>query len=83
MVPGVRYSLLAMRADLFSAITIQSQSMFGQGKTALFSDAVLPTLDFFIKKFFYQTAIQANQMIMVGALIQFENCLARLKMMPT
>jgi hypothetical protein len=75
--------LLAMRARLFGAIAIQSQRMLGQSKTPVMSNAVLTTLDFFIVKFFHQSAIETHQVIMVGALVELKDRLTRLKVMPT
>ena len=49
-------------------------------KAALGGDLVLAGLDFLVEELFHAPAIEANQMIVVGAFVELENRLARLKM---
>ena len=59
---------------------VQSQGMIGDGETALFRNFVLAPLDFLIKEFLDPPAIQANQMIVMGAGVEFKYRLAGFKM---
>lgn len=45
--------------------------MVVDGKTALCRDFFLPTFDFLVEKFFYAATLQAHQVIMMPALVEF------------
>lgn len=50
--------------------------MLGKLEPSLLGDTVLTFFNFIIKKLFHQPAIEANQMIMMRALVEFEDRLA-------
>ena len=54
--------------------------MVGNRKTELLGYGVLAAFDFFIEKFLDMAAIEANQMVMMRAGIELEDCLAGLEM---
>ncbi len=56
--------------------------MFSDVKTALFGDRMLAQFNFFIEEFFDQATVEADQMVVVRALVQFKNGLAGLEMIP-
>jgi len=53
-------------------MAVQGQCMVGDFKTVFLRDLDLTLLDFSIEEFFDLAAIQADQMVMVRAFIQFE-----------
>lgn len=57
--------------------------MFSQREAALLGDLLLALLDFFVKKFFDPIAIEAHQMIMVGALVKFKDGFTCFEMIAT
>ncbi len=56
--------------------------MLDDRETPLFGNPVLATFDFRIVEFFDAPALQADQMIVVLAVVELEYRLARLEMMP-
>ena len=54
--------------------------MLGQGEALFLGDGPLTLLDLAVAEFFDQAAVQADQMIMVAALIELKHRLARFKM---
>lgn len=71
-----------MRAIFFGAIRVQIERMFVDGKTAFGRHLVLSRLYLCIEEFLYPAALEADQMIMMLAFVQFENRLAGLEKMP-
>ena len=55
--------------------------MFAYREATFFGDFILAFFDFSIEKFFHPPALQANQMIVVAALIEFEHGFAAFKEM--
>jgi len=53
--------------------------MFLKRKTAFFCDQLLAAFDFCVEKFFDATAVQAHQVIVVMAFVEFEYGLAGLE----
>ena len=66
-----------MRAGGLGAIYVQSQSVFIQGKAALFGDACLSFLNFGIVEFLNAATLQADQMVVMPSLVKFENGFAK------
>lgn len=64
------------RATRLGAICIKVQGMVVDIESAVFGNLGLPLLDFRIVELFDLAALQAYQMIVVTAFIQFEYCLA-------
>lgn len=54
--------------------------MFGNIKAALLSHLLLTLFDFVIEKLFHAAAVQADQVVVMRAFIQFEHRLAGFKM---
>lgn len=54
--------------------------MLGKSEAALLGNFVLPLFNILIKKFFHPAAVQTYQVVVMGTLIEFEDCLARFKM---
>lgn len=51
-------------------------------KTAFLGDFFLAFLDFCIVKFFHASALQADEMVVMGALIEFKDGFVAVKVMP-
>ena len=64
---------LAMGAVGLNAFGVQVQRVLGDREAALLGDLELPLLDFSIEKLFDTTALQANQVVVVPALIELED----------
>jgi len=69
-----------MRTGFFGAMSIQSQCMIGNGKAAFLRNMVLALLNFLIVKLFNPPAIEAHQMIMMRACIEFKHGLTGFEM---
>ena len=54
--------------------------MFLDGETAFLGDAVLAFFDFSVHKLLDLAALQANQVVVVIALLEFEHCLVAIEM---
>ena len=57
--------------------------MLGQGEASFFGHSLLSLLDLGVVELFHPTAIQADQMVVVLALVEFEHCLAALEIAAT
>lgn len=64
-----------MRAVHLGTVPIECQRMLRNIETALAGDVVLALLDFLIVEFLDPAAFEADQMIMMRAFIEFEDCL--------
>ncbi len=71
-----------MRAVGTRAIRIQRKRMAAQVKTLAPRDLLLPFLNLGVKEFLDATALHANQVVVVSALVKFEHRLPRLKVLP-
>lgn len=71
---------LTVRTVRFGATGIQAHGVVHNGKTPCLGYGVLLFFDFFIVKLFHLAAIQANQVVVVFALIQFKNSFPALEM---
>lgn len=69
-----------MWAIRLGAVAIQRQSMFGDIETALLRYLLLAPFDFFIAELLDPTTIEADEVIMVRSLIEFEYRLAGFEM---
>src|SRR3954447_6613975 len=69
-----------MGTIVLGAMSVKRKCMFGNIKAACLGNALLTLFYFFVKKFFDPAAIQANQMVVVRAFIQFEHCFAGFEM---
>ena len=56
--------------------------MLVNGETAILGDFGLAPLDFGVHEFFNLSALQAHQVVVMGALVQLEHRLAGLEVMP-
>lgn len=75
----VELILLPVRARILRATPVHGEGMFLKCETALFCDQLLAAFDFCIEKFFDATTVQAHQVIMVMAFVEFEYGLAGLE----
>src|SRR5688572_5910413 len=73
-------STVPPRAVLARAVGIDVQRMIVDPETALLRNGDLPALDLRIVEFLDVPALHADEVIVVSALVQFENRLAALKM---
>lgn len=64
------------------AVTVQNQAMLGERKLVAGSNLALMLLDHFIVELFDMSAMDADNMVMVFALIQLEHRLTTLEVMP-
>jgi hypothetical protein len=55
--------------------------MFADIEAPVFSNCLLALLDLIVTEFFHMAALQADNMIVVTAFIQFKHCLATLEVM--
>ncbi len=69
-----------MWTGLRRAVGVQAQRMVGDGKTLGRGHGVLALLDFGVVKLFHLATVQAHQMVMVLARIEFKNRFATLEM---
>src|ERR1700754_3024812 len=69
--------MLAMRAVFLRARTVQCERMFLKPETALLRDSLLAVLDFGVEEFLDDTAIDADEVIVVRSFVQLKNRLAR------
>ena len=69
-----------MRAVFALAMAIQRKCMIGKLKSLLSGDPTLPILDLGITKLFHPAAVQADQVIVMGSLVELKDRLTRLKM---
>ena len=53
--------------------------MLADSEAAIFGDFFLALFDFGVEEFFYAAALQAHQVIVVAALIEFEHSFAAFK----
>jgi len=72
-----------MRAGLRCAVGIEAERVVGNGKTLGGGHGVLTLLDLGVVKLFHFAAVQAHQMVVVLACIEFKNRLAAFKMAAT
>lgn len=72
----------AMGTVSLGTVPVKRQCMLGNIKAALFGNPLLAFFDFFVVKLFHPAAIEANEMVMVGAFVQLEYRLAGFKMIP-
>src|SRR5260363_297253 len=75
------HSIFAVRAIFLTACAIQCQRMVMQCKTAAFGNILLALLNLGIIEFFHLSAIDANEMIVMRAFVQFKYRFAGLKML--
>ena len=68
-----RLRIFAVRAIGFGAAGVNAQGVVGNFKAALFGDAVLAAFDLVVVKFFHKAASQADQMVVVFALVELVN----------
>lgn len=71
-----------MRAIVLDALGVEVQGVILNGEAALLGNRILALFNFRIVKLLNSSALDANQMVVVLAVIDLENCLARLKKMP-
>ena len=62
-----------MRAGLRCAVGIEAERVVGNGKTLGGGHGVLTLLDLGVVKLFHFAAVQAHQMVVVLACIEFKN----------
>src|ERR1700746_823579 len=72
---------LAVWAVRLNALGVQVEGVLGDREAAFLRDLELALLDLGIEEFLDATALQANQMIVVPALVELEHRLARLEVM--
>lgn len=69
-----------MHAILAHTVPVERERVLGKPESALVGDLPLTILDRRIEKLLDATAVQADQMIVMGSLIELENRLAGLEM---
>jgi hypothetical protein len=69
-----------MRAGWALAMGVNLQGMLVDGKAVVLCHHGLPIFDFGIKEFFYMTAVEADQMIVVGSTVQLKYSFPALEM---
>jgi hypothetical protein len=73
-------ALVAVRTVGLDAVGIQLQRVLVDGEAAVLGNLDLASLDFRIIEFLDPSALDADQVIVVAALVEFENRLAGFKM---
>ena len=71
---------MAMGAGTAGAVRIQAQGVIGDAKALGRSHIVLQRLYLSVKKLLDPATVQAHQVIVVVAFVEFKHCLARLKL---
>lgn len=71
---------LLVRAGLLGAVRIDIKGVFVDAEATLLSRLTLAFLDFFIAELLHQPALQADNVVMMVAVIQFKHRLVGFKM---
>ncbi len=79
LLASARLSVRALRAV---AVAVELQRMFVDREPALARDRDLPLLDLGVEEFLDVAALQADEVIVVATLVQFEDRLPALEVMP-
>jgi hypothetical protein len=70
-----------MRTRALGAIRVDMQGVIVNGEAAIRCSFFLTVFDFFIVKLFHSSALQANDVIVMPVLLEFENGLAAFEVM--